>query len=133
MKRTAERGLVHKSLLEWDVGVELQNLEVWDEHKDALERPDYEDLLDDMSELERWQLEYEDGDGIMQRLSELEIREVALRFHEVESDILGVIQTDEPLEDPEVIKRREAIMRDYDGIVFSETTPRKPTSKGTPG
>ena len=81
-----------------------------------------EHLVEEITMLEGWQMEYEDSEGHSQPLSREELCEVATWFTQPGLEVCGVIQGVEPLEEAEVVRRREAIMRDYEGTVFSETT-----------
>ena len=78
-------------------------------------------------------MEYEDSEGHSHPLSREELYEVATWFTQPGLEVCGVIQGVEPLEEAEVVRRREAIMRDYEGTVFSETTPGNPPVRGPLG
>lgn len=89
--------------------------------------------IDEVSVLERWFLHYEDFDGTPQLLSRAELCDVVSHFTAADVDVLGVVQTEDLPMDPEVVRRRQAIMCDYGGTVFSETTPGNPPVRGPLG
>ena len=95
------------------------------------------DLVEMVEELRLWELglEVEDEEGlrIVTGLTDEELPEVTKWWTMDVSEVMGVVQVGNPLEMEEVERKRSAIMRDYDGIVFSDVTPGDPPIRGPLG